>query len=255
MSSVPVPRRWIKRYATATACQAAAVHHRWLTELGAPVPRLHAIAADHLEFEYIPGRQTRPNDLPHVAGILGQLHHNAYATDLSRARLDRPHTTKTGITIPDFPGPRRAALTKLFSDGHAPQSLFAVEQAIEVLESAIDTPACLYKDSNPRNFLISPARTDSRCVLVDFDVLTLAPPGYDLAKLVVTLTMTHGALSATTVNEALANYNAALTSWPSVLVPVSWTALMAWAEIHHLLTSPYFGRGGYHYRWSDHSPR
>jgi thiamine kinase-like enzyme len=254
MSSVPASRRWIKRYATATACQTAAVHHRWLTELGTPVPRLHATTADQLEFEYISGRQARPDDLPQVAGILGQLHHNAYATDLYRARLDRPHTTKTRITIPDFLSPRRAALTKLFSEGHAPQSLSAVKQAIEVLESAIDTPACLYKDSNPRNFLIRPARTGSTCVLVDFDVLTLAPPGYDLAKLVVTLTMTHGALSGTTVTKALATYNAALSSGPSELVPVSWTALMAWAEIHHLLTSPYFGCGGYRYNWPDHPP-
>ncbi len=59
-----------------------------------------------------------------------------------------------------------------------------------LLHGACGGPAAFYKDANPRNFLITPAGP----VTVDFDDLTLAPFGYDLAKLVVTLAMTYGAL-------------------------------------------------------------
>ena len=45
---------------------------------------------------------------------------------------------------------------------------------------AADGPAAFYKDANPRNFLITPA---GHPVTIDFDDLTLAPFGYDLAKL------------------------------------------------------------------------
>jgi hypothetical protein len=249
-STSPEPRRWIKRYTSTAACQTAAAHHQWLASLGAPVPRLHSIGGDRLEFEHVRGRHARPCDLPQLAELLGRLHHTAYRIDLYHARLDRPHTVSTGLTIPDFLTPRRAAVTTLLTNRTAPSARLTAEQAIRALEAAAHSPACLYKDSNPRNFLINPADDPATCVLVDFDVLTLAPPGYDLAKLLVTLTMTYGALPAAAINRALATYNTAWTASSTGLEPVPWAQLMTWAQIHHILTSPYLGHGGYRYTWN-----
>lgn len=245
----PTSRRWIKRYPNPASCQTAATHHQWLAGLGAPVPALYAIGAQHLEFQHVTGRHAQPRDLRHIAELLGRLHHGAYTTDLHHARLDRPHTTSTGLTIPDFLTPRRRAITTLLTSGAVPTAPLTRDDAIQQLEAAAEGPACLYKDSNPRNFLITSIGT-GKCVLVDFDVLTLAPAGYDLAKLIVTLTMTHGPLPAAQLRAALAAYNTALTNDSTRLRPVPWTTLMTWANIHHILTSPYLGRGGYQHNWT-----
>ncbi|MGH3873464.1 MAG: phosphotransferase [Pseudonocardiaceae bacterium] len=244
------PTRWIKRYPNPASCQTAVAHHQWLAGLGTRVPALRAVGAQHLEFDHVTGRHAQPRDLLQIAGLLGRLHSAAYTTDLHHARLDRPHTTSTGVTIPDFITPRRKAITTLLTSATVPATPFTSDQAIRELETAADSPACLYKDSNPRNFLITITATTSECVLVDFDVLTLAPAGYDLAKLIVTLTMTHGPLPHTQLRATLAAYNTALTDDPTRLRPVSWTALMTWANIHHILTSPYLGRGGYRHTWT-----
>ncbi|MGH3871541.1 MAG: phosphotransferase [Pseudonocardiaceae bacterium] len=246
----PESQRWIKRYRTATACQTTAANHRWLASLAVPVPAMRATRADRLEFDHVPGRHARPRDLPMLADLLGNLHRTAYVTDLHRARLDRPHTTDTGLVIPDFLTPRHNALRALVNGGAVPEPAFTPDQAVAVLESAVSGPACIYKDSNPRNFLITPGGV----VVIDFDVLTLAPAGYDLAKLVVTLVMTHGRLPETEIGQALTIYNAAFTHDSAAmesreLEPVTRAELMAWAEIHHIFTSPYLGRNGYRYSW------
>lgn len=246
----PTPQRWTKRYPNPASCQTAAAHHQWLAGLGAPVPALRGIGEQHLEFDHVTGRHAQPRDLLQIADLLGRLHRTAYTTDLHHARLDRPHTTSTGLTIPDFLTSRRSAITTLLTSGALPDTPLTSDQAIQELETAADSPACLYKDSNPRNFLIVTTATTSEVVLVDFDVLTLAPAGYDLAKLIVTLTMTHGPLPDAQLRAALAAYNIALTDAPARLRPVPWTALMTWANIHHILTSPYLGRGGYRHNWS-----
>ncbi len=245
-------RRWTKRYPTAASCQTAAANHHWLAALGVPVPKLYTqpLGEKHLEFDHVTGRHAQPSDLLALADLLGWLHRTAYITDLHRARLDRPHTTNTGLTIPDFLSPRRTPITTLLTCGLVPSPPFTAEQAMRELQAAAHGPACLYKDSNPRNFLIATSAGEARCVLVDFDVLTLAPAGYDLAKLVVTLTMTHGPLPTAQVHTALTAYNTALTHGTTGLNPVSWTALMTWASVHHILTSPYLGRGGYRHTWT-----
>lgn len=243
----PTPRRWTKRYRNPASCKSAAAHHQWLAGLGAPLPQLRAIGEDHLEFDHVTGRHAQHHDLLQIAELLGRLHRAAYTTDLHHARLDRPHTTSTGLTIPDFLSSRCAAITTLLTSGIVPAAPFTADQAVRELQTGAQGAACLYKDSNPRNFLIT-TRT-AECVLVDFDVLTLAPAGYDLAKLVVTLTMTHGPLPTAQVRAALAAYNAALTGASLDLRPVPWAALMTWADIHHILTSPYLGRGGYRHTW------
>jgi Ser/Thr protein kinase RdoA (MazF antagonist) len=90
--------------------------------------------------------------------------------------------------------------------GNVPGAALATLQAQRLLAGA-DGPAAFYKDANPRNFLITPA---GATMMVDFDELTLAPFGYDLAKLVVTLAMSYGALTVGQISTALSTYNAAV---------------------------------------------
>jgi hypothetical protein len=54
--------------------------------------------------------------------------------------------------------------------------------------------------------------------------------------------MTHGPLSTAQVRAALGAYNTALTDDSTHLEPMTWAALMTWANIHDILTSPYLGR-------------
>jgi hypothetical protein len=248
--SSPTPERWVKRYLTADSCRTASANHQWLADLGAPVPRLRTIGNAHLEFDHVTGRHAQPHDLLQLADLLGRLHRAAYTAELHRARLDRPHTTSSGMAIPDFLTTRRIAITSLLTSEAISSTPVTADQAVREMEAAADGPACFYKDSNPRNFLLTATGCRARCVLVDFDVLTLAPAGYDLAKLVVTLTMTHGPLPAARVRRALAAYNTALTDNSTGLGPVPWATLMTWADIHHILTSPYQGRGGYRHTWA-----
>lgn len=236
---------WRKCYGDSASCAAAATHHAWLATLGAPIPALHTAGPRELVFEHVPGHHALPGDLPALAELLGRLHRTAYVTELQQARLDRPFRTAAGTVIPDFLHRRLDALDRLLHDQATSPASLTFDQATGIIHAALDGPACLYKDSNPRNFLITP----NGPVLVDFDALTLAPAGYDLAKLLVTLVMTHGQLPAASMRGALAVYNTALTYPPCDLRPVLWTDLMHWATLHHILTSPYQGRNGYRHPW------
>jgi hypothetical protein len=74
------------------------------------------------------------------------------------------------------------------------------------LAALLGEPAAFYKDSNPRNFLIT---GDGTIFAVDTDDLTLAPFGYDLAKLIATLTMTYGEIGPAGIETAREIYNRA----------------------------------------------
>jgi Ser/Thr protein kinase RdoA (MazF antagonist) len=91
-------------------------------------------------------------------------------------------------------------------------------------------------------------------VTIDFDDLTLAPFGYDLAKLTVTLAMTNGPLPAWQITAALDAYNTAAAAGCPQAAAVTWEQLMTWAEIHHILTSRYKDRSGYQHSWHDLRP-
>ena len=91
-------------------------------------------------------------------------------------------------------------------------------------------------------------------VTIDFDDLTLAPFGYDLAKLIVTLAMTHGPIPAASIAAALTSYNKAASRHCRSLPGVTWEELMDWAEIHHILTSRYAADGRYPCRWDQARP-
>ncbi|MGH8883767.1 MAG: phosphotransferase [Egibacteraceae bacterium] len=254
MSAQSNTARFAKRYRDAAACRTALANYHWLTGIGEPLrlPRLLSADAGHLDFEFVHGRAAVPDDLVALAGHLGDVHSAAHVKELHRARLDTPYATGGGHYIPDFLTPRLQVLPRRLRSGTVPEPWLDVEQAIRLLRQAAAGPAALYKDANPRNFLITangPIALD-----IDVDDLTLAPFGYDLAKLIVTLAMTHGPISAQVIEHSLAAYNAAANRQKPGLGHVTWSDLMAWTEIHHILTSPYLGAGGYQHSWHTLRP-
>ncbi|WP_158226961.1 phosphotransferase [Amycolatopsis vastitatis] len=129
-------------------------------------------------FEHLGDRHLGPADLDAAAGALGRIHAAAHTQALHGASLDQPYAAP-GLVITDFITPRAAALQ------HLPLPI-------------AELPVAFYKDANIRNFL----RTDDGIAVVDFDDLTLAPFGYDLAKLIISTAMTFGRLTIEQIDQA-----------------------------------------------------
>jgi Ser/Thr protein kinase RdoA (MazF antagonist) len=242
----------VKHYPDLAARRAAQANYQWLAGLGTPIrlPGLITASGLDLYFEHIDGRRARPEDLAMLAAHLGHVHGVAHAKELCQARLRRPYRTPCGHTLASFPGRRTAAVARELRAGNVPSAALTIVQARRLL-TRTDGPAAFYKDANPRNFLITPAGT---VVTIDFDDLTLAPFGYDLAKLVVTLAMTSGPLPRSTIEAARRAYNNATAGHSATLPAVSLAQMMNWAEIHHILTSRYASDGRYPYRWHEVRP-
>ncbi|WP_084960209.1 phosphotransferase [Thermoactinospora rubra] len=236
-------RTFTKTYTSPEAVRRAVAHHAWLERHAQPLclPRIVEVQPLSVASEFIHGRHLGVADLPRVANMLGRAHATAWRSDLRRARLDTPHLLHGGLTLPDFVSTRMAALRRDELASHERAA------AVRLLHEHRDGAAAFYKDTNPRNVLIT---GDGRMVAVDVDDLTLAPFGYDLAKLVVTLAMTYGRYPLQLVEEALAAYNHQLDA----VGPVAFDHLMGFAELHDLLTRRYLGRGGYQYPWPTVRP-
>lgn len=246
-------RQFVKRYPDDRARHRAESHYRWLAGLGRPllVPELRAATRLDLCFEHVEGRHAEPADLTMLAAHLGDVHGTAHSRELRDARLGRPfRTAGGGYSMDSFPHGRVDAVKRELRYGHIPDAALIVDQAQRLLTGA-DGPAAFYKDANPRNFLITPA---GNLVTIDFDDVTLAPFGYDLAKLVVSLAMTYGRLPTALVANALAAYNASTAAHSREVPGVAWDELMNWAEIHHILTSRYAADGRYAYQWNEIRP-
>ncbi|MDT3397626.1 phosphotransferase [Streptomyces sp. B1866] len=244
-------RSFIKSYATPAARGTAQRNHAWLTSYAAPMvlPRILSTGPTELEFEWAVGRHAEPRDLPLLADHLGAAHGAAWLRCLRGARLTAPHTDSQGVLIPGFTAPREAALHQRYRDGYL--TARELPSALARLKEAAARPAAFYKDTNPRNVLITPS---GRPVTLDPDDLTLAPFGYDLAKLVVTLAMTYGRLADDQVTRALAAYNRAAAAHHPALGDTTPAQFLAYAELHGVLTAPYLGRGGYRWSWSQVRP-
>jgi Ser/Thr protein kinase RdoA (MazF antagonist) len=219
----------IKPYPDPDRLSAARRHLRWLRSLGTDVrlPIEHPGTPGRLVLEHLPGRHAAPADLITVADALGRLHGTAYTWDLHAARLGHDHVTRDGTKLPGFRTGREHVLAAYRVDD--------------------DRPVALYKDSNLRNIVI----TQSGPALVDFDDLTLAPFGYDLAKLVVSLAMTHGRLEPAHVAAGTAAYTSAAERTGGPANACTLDDLQRYAEIHHLLTARYLYRNGYRHAWPD----
>ncbi len=209
-----------------------------------------------IDFTYLPSHPLGLADLALVAREMGALHAAIHQTHTFDANLARPLLGQDGQPIAaDFYSIRRTALARRLEGDEACGAWFNASQADHILAVADGSPAVIYKDSNPRNFLL---RGDD-LITIDFDDLTLAPPGYDLGKLIVAAAMTCGPVQQTTIELILVSYNAALhrRTPPAHRNPAlrcTLAQLYVWLEVHFVLTAAYHGQSGYRYRWSDIRP-
>lgn len=223
--------QFVKTYRDPARAAAAVAHHAWLAGLGsARLPALLTVAEHELLFEYLGPDHPGPQHLDMLAEALGRMHAAAYAAHLHRARLDQPFTTSGGLVIADFISPRRTAVARM---------------PLPVK----DLPVAFYKDANIRNFVI----TNDTVAIVDFDDLTLAPFGYDLAKLVLSTAMTFGHLNHEAAERALEIYNAH-TAHLHTDSACSMHQLRHYLELHHQLTARYLHTNGYRHSWPDVRP-
>lgn len=243
--------RFVKAYPTAQSRAAAEHHYRWLRNHVQPVqlPALLAVHDTSLEFAHVQGRHATPSDLVRIAAHLGDAHGAAWTNTLHAARMDQPHPINRDCTISDFISPRLAALHRRHQAGYLPADDLDVTQ--NILTTAATEPVTFYKDTNPRNILITAA---GQLITVDVDDLTLAPFGYDLAKLVVTLAMTHGQIPDQLIESALDAYNTTAARHEADLGHVDLQHLSQYTTLHHILTAPYLGRGGYRHPWPTVKP-
>lgn len=235
------PRIFTKVYNTPEDRARAVRHHAWLTE-HVPAfrqPGIEAVGETSIDFAYVHGRHPDTRDLPMLAALLGDAHGAAWVSDLHRARLDVAHP------LPDFLAPRLAALDARRRTSHL-NGDHDLAAAKKLLRAVAVGPVAFYKDTNPRNIIITEQGVP---VIVDVDDLTLAPFGYDLAKLVVTLAMTYGPLPMEAIRDALAIYNRAVMEHDARLEGIGMTQLLSHAELHRVLTAPYLGHGGYRHPW------
>ncbi|WP_331744952.1 phosphotransferase [Kitasatospora sp. NBC_01300] len=248
-STTHMTRTFTKTFADPHTQQRSLAHHRWIARANPDVrvPHVVHVHPTAIDYEHLDGHHGTPDDLLTLADLLGHQHTTAHTHHLHAARMNAPHTsgavTTADVTIDDFADSRRERLQRLLATGTVPSPLLTPDAIDDWLERAATMPAAFYKDSNPRNFLI----TDTTVAVVDFDSLTLAPFGYDLAKIVVTISMTAGPLPEDTIRKAVAAYN----RHPEQrgLPGCSWREFAAWSEFHHILTTPHHGTNGYRYSW------
>ena len=239
-------RLFTKEYASKARCAAAVRNYTWLRKKTPSLllPQLLDVGNASLGFEHVAGRHAHPSDLPHLAELLGRIHAEAWAAELRLARLDQPWKAAVGV-LPDYLSTRRQALDRRVEAGHIASDGQLV-RLLRTLERTAAGPVAFYKDSNPRNFLLN---TTGTVYAVDFDDLTLAPFGYDLAKLLHTLTLTHGRLSASRIHTARDTYNGATAAFGAGLT-VSEGDLVGHLQLHQVLTAPYHDRPHY-----PHAPK
>ncbi|MFF4874195.1 phosphotransferase [Streptomyces sp. NPDC000961] len=206
-----------------------------------------------MTFERVEGRPARPEDMPLLTELLGNAHGAAWTSDLRSVSLNTPHHFQDGATFGDYLGPRQAALQRRREQGYLPDKV-ALHAMLTLLEKTAEGPTAFYKDSNPRNFLITKT---GAVYTVDTDDLTLAPLAYDLAKLIVTLIATYGPLPEGAISKALATYNRAAACHDVRLGTTGRERLDDFVALHAVLTAPYAGRNGYRHGWlpGHHRPR
>ena len=239
------PRLFTKHYRTPQQCAAAARHHAWLSVHARPLrqPDLHEAAPRHLVFQHVEGRHAEPGDLPRLAALLGDAHGAAWTSKLHRARFNQPLRLPDGGCLHDYVASRTFALQRRWEQGHL-ANYRAMREMSALLRRSANGPVAFYKDSNPRNFLIT---VTGDVYTVDVDDLTLAPFGYDLAKLIHTLTLAHGPLAPDRVREALGRYNHAASRHHVILGSTHSRRLADFLELHRVLTAPYEERPHYPY--------
>ncbi|GAA4935992.1 hypothetical protein GCM10023224_16000 [Streptomonospora halophila] len=248
-----IDTQFAKHYPTPGRAAAAVRNYRWIAQYAPPLrqPELRRTGPLSLTFEQVEGRPAGPHDLTRLAELLGNAHGTAWTKDLAFATLRIPHRFRDGAVFEDYLRPRQVTLRRRLEQGYL-TSTEALHTTLTLLDKTAEGPCAFYKDSNLRNFIITAA---DELVTVDTDDLTLAPMGYDLAKLVATLLLTHGALSRDAIDEALAAYNGAARRHDAQLGTTDRERLDAFLALHATFTAPYIGRNGYRHSWPDVCPQ
>jgi DNA-binding XRE family transcriptional regulator len=197
---------FIKTYLTNVARSAAQAHLRWLAFHASPLrpPRIVAARARRLVFEGVEGRRPVLADLAAVASHLGAAHGTAWTTRLHAARLDTSYRLDSGHVIAGFTAGWLEMLDILERSGRLDGGEAASYRS--ALGEVADGPVAISTNTTPDSLLISPA---GRPVSIDFDHLILAPFGYDLARLIVTLALQHGPVPKSAAQQAMNAYNPA----------------------------------------------
>ncbi|WP_075739088.1 phosphotransferase [Streptomyces acidiscabies] len=237
-----------KRYPTPETAASAARNYAWLATHALPMrqPALTEIGDTTLTFAHIEGRHAGPDDLLYLAALLGNAHGAAWRSTLHRAELTEPYSFDDGTPFGAYLAPREEVLRERRRQGFLPSD-DALASMLEILRQGAEGPAAFYKDCNLRNFLTT---DDYTVFTVDPDQLTLAPFGYDLAKLVLSMVMTCGPMPTGLQDEVLAMYNKAAGHHDARLGTTSRARFNGFLALHAVLTAPYAGRHGYR----PHSP-
>lgn len=230
---------WAKSYRTTEALRRCVANHDVLTRMGAPVPAIAEIDVDagRVRFERIDGTHPGSDRELHLASrALGTLHRRVMAV-----AEDEEVDGHVASLEPFWPRRAQVLPQRIASTAGA---LLATDDLEQLRRLAAALPVALYKDTNCRNVLIG---RDDAVWLVDFDDLTLAPLGYDLAKLIVSVAMTQA--RRPDLDGLTASYLEALRA---PLDLSCFTALvLAWCAMHDALTARYIGCNGYRARWPD----
>ncbi|REF00526.1 phosphotransferase [Thermomonospora umbrina] len=237
---------WTKTYRTSEAAKTAALYHSWIRDLGQlSTPDLLHQDSHTLIFTHVPGHHPSPDDLPAIASTLAGFH-IAACRHLASAQMNQPHDIGRGVIISGFTERREQRLRHLLAEPSSLNTPLTAEKVSAWMARVAAHRPTVYKDANIRNFLLTPD-----VVAVDFDTLTLAPLGYDLAKLIVSAAMTHGPLNFDLMNTTLTTYNEHLSQ--AGLPTCSNEEFTTWLQMHHVLTSPYIGLNGYRFPWQTTS--
>lgn len=237
---------WCKRFHSVAAATRAVVSQRWMFEESSLPPRIQAVEDRTVRYEPLRGRNLLPDELPKVAALLGQTDARLSRGKL-RGRIAGECISTDAVRIDGFADPFRVnALKKTRAQG----SLLSRSAAIGAVTRGCSFPAALYKDSNVRNFVV----VGSRVRVVDFDVVTLAPPGYDLAKLVLSGALTWGVLDFHPL-DLLSEYVEAACDELGAERRVDPDWFHVWLELHWMLTARYVAPTRYGFSWPDYRPR
>lgn len=202
-----------KYYQSDSTCSLAYSHYLLLRSAGIAVPSYHSEFSPNgssrqpvLSMAYIPGVHAGSNNAGQIAAILADLH--------------SAEPVKEWI------------LRKAAQQTSQERALYRREYG----PAASELPLSVYKDANYRNFVVS-----DRIYTLDYDTLTLAPAGYDLAKFFVSVGMHEGNVSNECMTRALRTY---LNKTGAHLTKGVFRTLL---NINIIRTRKYIGHGGYRY--------
>ncbi|MQB08167.1 hypothetical protein DXT91_29470 [Agrobacterium tumefaciens] len=117
---------------------------------------------------------------------------------------------------------------------------------IRVLKHFSGTSSNLYKDSNVTNFI----NYNGGAFIIDFDTITLAPFGYDFAKLLLTDAVKSHSLEQQRVAGALMQYR-----WTPACGALSANLMLMFMDIHWIMAQPFRRKNSYQVDWAVLRPQ